>query len=323
MMNEVMVSVFCLAYNHEKYIRKALDGFVNQITDFKFEVLIHDDASTDNTAQIIKEYAEKYPEIIKPVFQTENQYSKGKKITREYLLPMARGKYFAWCEGDDCWTNNNKLQKQVDYLETHPDYSYCCHRVLCKNFFDGSERFIPNIEESRDYELDEIVRKGAVFQLSSLVFRSDLYRKKPDCFSTNGFGDIQLYMYGAMFGKCYVLSDVMSQYNHGTEGSWTNRISKNREKNVVHEKQMLEMLKRVNEYYDYKYNDSLAYAISRAEFNIHILTGNMKKAKMAVYREFYKNYKRRKQVFFVKKYFPIIVNFRRAIKSYVGSSRHS
>ena len=121
MADGIKVSVICLAYNHEKYIRKCLDGFVMQKTNFKFEALVHDDASTDKTAEIIREYEEKYPDIIKPVYQTENQHSKKISIFTTFLAPNARGEYLAWCEGDDCWTDPGKLQKQVDFLDAHPD----------------------------------------------------------------------------------------------------------------------------------------------------------------------------------------------------------
>ena len=100
-MDEIMVSIICTAYNHEKYIRDALDGFVSQKTNFKFEILVNDDASTDRTAEIIREYEMKYPDLMRPVYQTENQYSKGVRISHDILIPRARGKYLAYCEGDD------------------------------------------------------------------------------------------------------------------------------------------------------------------------------------------------------------------------------
>ena len=105
----IVVSVYCLAYNHEQYIRDALEGFVRQKTNFRYEVLVHDDASTDNTPAIIREYAQKYPDIIKPIFQTENQYSKGVKILPEIIHPKSSGRYIAFCEGDDYWCDENKL----------------------------------------------------------------------------------------------------------------------------------------------------------------------------------------------------------------------
>ena len=128
--DELMVTVNCLVYNHEPFLRQCLDGFVMQKTTFKFEVIVHDDASTDRSADIIREYAERYPNIIRPVFEKENQYSKG--VTRELLhiffLPKCSSKYIAYCEGDDYWTDPLKLQTQVDFMERHPEYSICSHQ---------------------------------------------------------------------------------------------------------------------------------------------------------------------------------------------------
>lgn len=114
-----LVSIRCLVYNHEPYLRQCLDGFVMQQTTFPFEVIVHDDASTDGSAAIIREYAEKYPDIIKPIYETENQYRKQDgSLTRaidEAMHPSSI--YVASCEGDDYWTDPNKLQMQVDIME--------------------------------------------------------------------------------------------------------------------------------------------------------------------------------------------------------------
>lgn len=121
-----LVSVCCITYNHEPYIAQALDGFLMQKTSFAFEILVHDDASTDRTADIIREYEKKFPKIIKPIYQKENQYSKGNRaILASFVYPRAKGKYIALCEGDDYWIDENKLQMQVDFLEANPEYGMC------------------------------------------------------------------------------------------------------------------------------------------------------------------------------------------------------
>lgn len=124
--SNILVSIHCLVYNHEPYIRKCLEGFVMQKTDFRFEAIVHADASTDKSAAIIREYAEKFPDIIKPIYQAENQYSQKNGAIGRAISAKTRGKYIALCEGDDYWTDPLKLQKQVDFLENHPDYSMTC-----------------------------------------------------------------------------------------------------------------------------------------------------------------------------------------------------
>lgn len=134
-----LVTIRCITYNHEPYIRQCLEGFVMQKTNFRFEAIVHDDASTDGTAAIIREYAEKYPDIIKPIYEIENQYSKHDGSLDRIMDAHMRGKYIALCEGDDYWIDPLKLQKQVDFLEEHPDYGliYTNYKIfnLKKNSF--------------------------------------------------------------------------------------------------------------------------------------------------------------------------------------------
>lgn len=133
-----LVSICCITYNHAPFIRKCLDGFLMQKVDFPIEILIHDDCSTDGTTDIIKEYAAKYPELIFPLYEEENKYSNGYKWKMDlFNYERVKGKYVAYCEGDDYWTEPTKLQRQVDFLESHPDYSVCWHRCKHSNI-DGS-----------------------------------------------------------------------------------------------------------------------------------------------------------------------------------------
>ncbi len=127
-MNTPLVSICCITYNHAQFIRKCLDGFLMQQTDFPIEILIHDDCSTDGTTEIICEYEAKYPDLIFPLYEEENQYQQGKAAEIDfYNYRRARGKYIAYCEGDDYWTDPLKLQKQVDFMEANPEYSVCFH----------------------------------------------------------------------------------------------------------------------------------------------------------------------------------------------------
>ena len=134
---QVMVTIRCITYNHEPYIRQCLEGFVMQKTNFRFEAIVHDDASTDGTAAIICEYAQKYPEIIKPIIETENQYSKHDGTIGRIMDAHTHGKYIAICEGDDYWIDPLKLQRQFDFLEAHSDFSMVCSQRRLM-FEDGS-----------------------------------------------------------------------------------------------------------------------------------------------------------------------------------------
>ncbi|NKQ12765.1 glycosyltransferase family 2 protein [Pseudomonas sp. SST3] len=127
-----LLSIVCLAYNHADFISETLDGFLLQETDFPFEVIVHDDASTDGTAAIIRDYAKRYPSVIKPIYQQENQYCQGIPFSTR-LFAQAHGKYIAYCEGDDYWTDPHKLQIQVDFLEHHHDYVITYHDAFMFN----------------------------------------------------------------------------------------------------------------------------------------------------------------------------------------------
>ena len=230
--NEIKVSVSCLVYNHEKYLRKCLDGFVMQKTNFKFEVLIHDDASTDGSQDIIREYEQKYPDLIKPIYQTENQYSKSINIGRTYQYPRAKGKYIAFCEGDDYWTDENKLQKQYDALENHPQCGMCVHETTCVNE-DGSpnDRVFPLVHfDSGVISGSKIIQNYPewLFHLSSFFIRKDLlfklYYDNTQLCKLCPVGDTLIQYFSAVFTDYYYIDSKMSTYRWFSDGSWTKRL---------------------------------------------------------------------------------------------------
>ena len=181
-MSTPLVSICCLTYNHAPFIRNCIDGFIAQQTDFPIEILVHDDASTDGTDGIVREYADKYPEIIFPLFEEENQYSRGYagKMDIEFNYSRARGKYIAYCEGDDYWTDPSKLQRQVDFMEAHPDYSVCFHRCKrldnCtgKMYNDECWHVLSQGQEGVDITV-EMFFKSWITQPLTMVFRRDKF----------------------------------------------------------------------------------------------------------------------------------------------------
>ena len=217
-----LVTIRCVTYNHEPYIRQCLEGFVMQQTNFRFEAIVHDDASTDGTAAIIKEYAEKYPNIIKPIFETENQYSKRDGSLRRIMDSHMRGKYVAMCEGDDYWIDPLKLQKQVDFLENHPDYSMCFHTAILKwEKSEYPESIFYKVQE-REYSGMEIFKHWVVATASvvfkSEVFHSEIYERR--CQDRRFvYGDTPLFLANAKLGRIYGMKDVMSVYRKHDGGA--------------------------------------------------------------------------------------------------------
>jgi glycosyltransferase involved in cell wall biosynthesis len=199
-----LVSVCCITYNHVDYISEALDSFLMQETNFPFEILVHDDASTDGTKNIILEYAENYPEIIKAVIQTENQYSKAGLIAHRFLFPKAKGKYIALCEGDDYWTDCTKLQKQVQFLEDHPEYV-----ITYTNSQAFNENGLVNIDfggAKRDVSADELKKCICLYSLTA-CFRNVIKEVPLDLMSAR-LGDQVIWSLLGAHGKGKYLADI-------------------------------------------------------------------------------------------------------------------
>lgn len=220
MSDEIMVSVFCLAYNHEKYVEQCLESLVTQQTNFKFEILVHDDASTDKTADIIRKYERKYSDLIKPIYQTENQYSKRVGISAKFLHPAARGKYVAFCECDDFWIDPLKLQKQVDFLESHPEYIACVCR--CMTVGEDGQRIeqqrFGNYEKPGVYTLADFPVDILPSQIGGLMYREiflDPTKGYPESFTKiKAPGDVKSYLWLLAHGDIYRMDETMSAYRY-------------------------------------------------------------------------------------------------------------
>ena len=221
---EILVSIRCAVYNHEPYLRQCLDGFVMQKTTFRFEAVIHDDASKDGSARIIREYAEKYPDIIVPIFENENQYSKDRGSVFRIITEHCRGKYYASCEGDDYWTDPLKLQKQVDYLENHPECMLCFTNAIMR-WDDGSGKperlFAPGLED-RDYlgpeMTEEWITPTASFVYRRSLIESDFYQRVVSHPKLKIASDIPMVLTCAHLGTVHALTDVTCVYRRQPNG---------------------------------------------------------------------------------------------------------
>ena len=214
-----LVTVCCITYNQERFVQAALDSFIMQKTNFPFEVIISDDSSTDGTRTIITEYAQKYPDIIKPIFHNKNLGSLNNYLDN---FKRATGKYVAMCEGDDYWTDPEKLQKQVDFLETNPGYSISFHPVEVLHDDDTSKDHIFP-EETSGFDLDTILDHNFI-QTNSVMYRRQKEYKK---LSGADFapGDWYLHIYHARFGKIGFMHDVMAVYRKHEGGMWANAVN--------------------------------------------------------------------------------------------------
>ncbi|MDE6295906.1 MAG: glycosyltransferase, partial [Muribaculaceae bacterium] len=213
------VTIVCTVYNHALYLRDCLDGFVMQQTDFPFEAIVHDDCSTDESKSIIAEYAAKYPDIIKPIYETENQYSHHDGSLRRAVERHIRGEYVAICEGDDYWIDSNKLQRQIDFLEANPDYTLSFHAVRIESDRKDKAGLLSGLRPG-EYSADDIIKSWSV-PTCSAVMKSEYYTGRP---YDKRFvvGDNVIWLNCLKHGKAYCHPEQMAVYRRLSTG-WTYR----------------------------------------------------------------------------------------------------
>lgn len=218
----VKLTVVCVTYNHEKYIAQALDGIVKQKTNFSFEVLVGDDASTDKTQDIIRQYAEKYPGIVKPILRKKNI---GAAANSFDLYSRVKTLYVAICDGDDYWVDEYKLQKQVDFLDEHPDYTVCFHPVKVVREDKRKEDILyptkKMLKKIKSFDIDALLKCNFI-QTVSVVYRwafNNVMLSKE--FVSLAPGDWFLAIEHAKKGKIGFIDEVMAIYRRHESGVWS------------------------------------------------------------------------------------------------------
>lgn len=299
--SEPMVSICCITYNQVSFIRDAIEGFINQRTDFVYEILIHDDASTDGTAEVIQEYAEHYPDLIFPILQAENQYSKGlTNISGTFNFPRARGRYIAMCEGDDYWTNPHKLQRQVDYMEANSGCSLCFHSAVVE--VQGrafTERSMRPYRTSRRVSSEEMIDKSSGYPTASLLFRSRMVRKLPEFYVQAPIADIPLQLLAASRGYGYYMDEPMCVYRLGGAESWTTLMKQGdyRKKQQDYAVKMGRMYQGFDEETAGRFHHTVEHAARRLVFLTHVNTKNYDEVLDRKNREFYRELNLRTRFF--------------------------
>ncbi len=204
-----LVSVWMVTYNHEKYIRQAIESILSQNVEFTYEIVIGEDCSTDNTRAILKELEAKHPNIIKPIYHVENVGPS--RNAYEFVLPACQGKYIAVLEGDDYWTDNNKLQKQIDFLEKNEDYSASGHQSTL--IFENSKEPPRLFGETSDtsYNVNDFLQHRK-FHTCSLVYRTEIIKSALPFPSKIISADRAIYAMLASHGNIKYFADAMCVY---------------------------------------------------------------------------------------------------------------
>ncbi len=273
----VMVSVCIVTYNHGKYIGECLDHILNQIRDFKIEILIHDDASTDNAQDVIRVYQKRYPELIRPILRVENQYSRGiHNISGAFNFPRATGKYIALTDGDDYWCNPYKLRTQVEYMESHPDCVFTFHsaKVVTENGEIANASLMRPYRDDRVVSPEELIDKSVGSPFASFMIRRSVVENLPDYYKNCPVGDRPLELMCAAAGQSYYFDEPMSVYRFSIHGSWTESQMTGDyiEKQHNYSKQMQEMYSAFDEATDHRFHDAVQRASDRTVFlsNVNI-----------------------------------------------------
>jgi len=214
-----LVSICTLVYNQEAFLSNYFEGVLSQQTNFLYEILIHDDASTDNSAEIIRDYQSRYPHLIKAIIQEENKYSQGVDINLTYNFPRVQGKYIALCEGDDYWTDPLKLQKQVDFLETHPTYNLYCHNWEVLNETKVSPSPVHHLYQKPFSFTFATLPWVWITKTMTLLFRHNIFDY--NLLRRYEYSrDVHLVYHLLINGKGYFNPDVMSRYRIHGQGIW-------------------------------------------------------------------------------------------------------
>ena len=229
-----VVSVFCITYNHVNFIRDAIEGFLMQETTFPVEIFIHDDASTDGTAEIVKEYAEKYPKLFWTVLQTENQWSKGNCNFTKWMQEQ-RGEFVALCEGDDYWIAKEKVQKQVEILDQNPKYSMSASMHMEEKFsiHKGVVRILPASRPTKNniYTIKDVIA-AYPFHTSTAMIRNR-FVLFPKWMNDVLNGDVCIFILHAAAGPIGFLDIVTSVYRLHKGGVWTETKANQRVRNHI------------------------------------------------------------------------------------------
>ncbi len=227
-MNELvknpLVSVRVLAYNHEKYIAECLEGIVSQKTDFPFEVIIGEDCSTDRTREICRDYKAKYPNLINLI---ESETNLGAHLNGERTIAAYRGKYIAWCDGDDYWTDPYKLQKQVDILERREDISICFHKVKIINETENLPPIISNPHQKTVSTIYDLAYINFI-HAPSVMFRNNLFEPQNEILRNIPARDYAVHLLNASKGDIYFINEVMAVYREHRGSVWASKPLKER-----------------------------------------------------------------------------------------------
>lgn len=264
---DTLVSIICTCYNHALYIEQTLESFLTQVTNFPFEIIIHDDASTDNSQELIIEYAKKFPNIVKPILQRDNRYSKGEDILINHIFPNINGQFIAICEGDDYWTDSHKLQNQFELLTSFPECKICFHPALGIRP-NGSKKLLSQYGKSvKVFPVEDVIIGGGGYMpTASLMMKREVFtdvREFYKAYKNFSVGDIVIQFIASLDGGVLYIPNIYSVYRIDVNGSWSMRIKKDSNFAIDVINKLLELNHNLDEYSQYRYSQAFKVRLDR------------------------------------------------------------
>ncbi|OZI13512.1 glycosyl transferase family 2 [Bacillaceae bacterium SAS-127] len=319
-----LVSIHCATYNHENYIADAIEGFMMQKTNFDFEVLIGEDCSTDRTREIVEKYIRLYPDHIR-LITSEHNVGARKNLIR--LHEQSRGKYIAFCEGDDYWLDPYKLQKQVDYMESHPECTFCFTNgeVADEKKQLQGRAVIPWLKHNEPYYYgkDHKYLAGELALLgyiptASFLFPKHLMDGRPDWYFRVIVDDNSVKLITTSHGYAHFMDEKMCAYRFGLPNSATTRWNKDNntvEKQIQHNQYFIDLYNYFNEYSNSQYEKDIDEVKKVFEFQIHILKGELYELKSERFKDLFDNLSTvEKAKIYSRCYFPRIYSTLQKVK---------
>ena len=286
---EPLVTVILPTHNHAPFIAQAIESVLMQQTDFPFDILLHDDASTDGTADICRAFAEKYPDKITLIAQTVNQYTIDRRIQSHILIPRVNAKYTAILDGDDYWIDPLKLQKQVRYLEAHPDCTLCIGGSYLVDVNNQVVGQVTPYQTDCVVNPDDMIRGGGGFNATNtIVMPTNLLKNLPNFADYVEAEDIPFQLFGALSGYAWYIADILMAYRLAVPGSWSTRqYASGMETRIKTSRDLIALNEGYDTFSGGKYHDAFVQAIQYQEFLILTYQHKLKEAKKPPYRRFY------------------------------------
>lgn len=293
------ITIVVMTYNHRNYIKKALDSILSQVIDVDFDILIHDDCSDDGTYPILLDYQNKYPKKIRIIRQEVRKFLANgfNMMICNYVVPHINSKYVAYCDGDDYWCDNLKLEKQYSFMETHQDYSMCFHCAyqLRPNNDMSSKWFI---KEEGDIGLKDLIsdQPGVPVATSSLFVKTSVFKNFSSWRKAYSVEDLPLYMTAALEGKIHRFGDIMCVYRQFSSGSWSSQNKNNIERLIAHQENLIKGVKLFDSQTNYLYHDLVSSHIEGCNFRIARLKNDFKTVFSKANKHFVKQLSKRERL---------------------------